>query len=88
MLNKNNVLTGVLIALVFPVISFLVSSLLKTNFYVMNKPGLPYLIAIGLNLVLIRIFTRRDADLTAKGIMLTTFVFLIVVFMFVIRHVR
>ncbi|TWI97190.1 hypothetical protein JN11_03651 [Mucilaginibacter frigoritolerans] len=80
MLNKNNMPFGVLIGLIFPVMAFVAAYLLKYNVDLINRPALPYFIAIALNLVLIRIGSKRGSDQTVKGIMLATFVCMILVF--------
>jgi len=88
MLKKNSLFAGTLVGLILPVISIIVAYWLKTNIYLMNKPALPYFIAIGLNLVLIRICFKKDLDKTSRGIMLTTFVFMVLIFVFKLHHVR
>lgn len=76
---------GVLLALPFPAIAWLVASLLKNNVDLINKPALPYVFAIALNLLLLRFVVKKDLDKTARGIMLATFVFMVALFMFKIR---
>jgi uncharacterized protein YacL len=88
MLKKNSMLAGVLAALIFPVIAFVISFLLKNNVDIINRPGLPYFIAIALNLVLIRISFKKGLDHTAKGIMLATFVSMLLIFIFKIHPIR
>ena len=88
MLNKNSLLTGILAALIFPAIAFAAAWWLKTNIYIINKPALPYFIAIALNLILIRIGIRKGLDKTGRGIMLTTFVFMALIFFFKIHPIR
>jgi hypothetical protein len=88
MLKKNNMPFGILIGLVFPVMAFIVAYLLRYNVYIINKPGIPYFIAIALNLVLIRIGSKKELDQTIKGIMLATFVCMIIVFLFKIHPIR
>jgi hypothetical protein len=88
MLNKNNMLTGILAALIFPAIACVMAYLLKNNLYLINKPALPYFIAIALNLVLLRIGYKNGADKTVRGIILATFVFMVLVFIFKIHPIR
>ncbi|OOQ60034.1 hypothetical protein BC343_27285 [Mucilaginibacter pedocola] len=52
---------------------------------IMNKPAVPYLLAIVLNLVLLRYFFRKDMQELVKGIMMATFAFMLIVFIFKIR---
>jgi len=88
MLQKNSLATGILLALIFPAIAFLVSYLLKNNVDIINRPALPYFIAIALNLVLLRICYKKGADKTVRGIMLSTFVFMALVFIFKVNPLR
>jgi hypothetical protein len=80
MLKTNSVYTGILAAFIFPAISVYVTYLLRYTTAIINKPLLPYLGAIALNLIAIRILMRKELDQTARGIMLTTFVFMLIVF--------
>ena len=88
MLNKNNMLAGFLIALIFPVIAFLTAYLLKYNAKIINRPALPYFIAIALNLILLRFQLKKELNQTGKGIMLATFIFMLIVFIFKIHPIR
>ena len=88
MLNKNSMLTGILAALIFPGLAFVTSYLLKNNFYIINKPAVPYFIAIGINLVLIRICLKKDMDKTGRGIMLATFISMLLIFIFKFHPIR
>ncbi len=71
---------GLLAALIFPVSAFAVKYLLKNNIFILNKPAVPYLVAIALNLILIRFCVQKDMEKTARGIMLATFLVLVLVF--------
>ena len=82
MLNKNNLSAGVLIGLVLPALSGLVFELLYKNVVLMGKRGMPYVIVIFINLVILRYFARKHNEKTAMGIMLVTFVFALLVFIF------
>ena len=75
-------LTGALIALVFPALSLGAAYLLRFDATIINRPALPYLIAIALNLLVLRYFLKKDAGETAKGIIIATFVFMLLVFIF------
>jgi hypothetical protein len=87
MLNKNSFITGILAALIFPAIALAVAYLLKTNVDIINRPALPYFIAIALNLIMIRIILKKELDQTARGIMLATFIIMLLVFLFKV-HLR
>ncbi len=71
---------GLLAALIFPVSAFAVKYLLKNNIFILNKPAVPYLVAIALNLILIRFCVQKDMEKTARGIMLATFAVMVLVF--------
>jgi len=82
MLKKNNLLTGTLLGLILPVLSGIAFELLFTNVWLFGKKGMPYIIVILLNLLLLRYFAKKDDDKTMQGIMLVTFVFAVLVFLF------
>ncbi|HEY4324366.1 MAG TPA: hypothetical protein VGN20_10275 [Mucilaginibacter sp.] len=75
----NNVIYGVLIGLIFPVIALIAEFLLKANTYLINRPAVPYFVAIAFNLIMLRIFLKRDVGKTLRGIMLVTFIFMLFV---------
>jgi hypothetical protein len=81
MFNKNSYVTGVLIALVFPAASLIAAYLLKDNILLLNKPALPYLVAVVLNLIMMRLLAKKDTVKTVKGIMVITFIFMLVAFL-------
>jgi hypothetical protein len=88
MLKRNSFATGALIGLVLPVVAFIISDLFKTNAYLVNKTALPYFAAVGLNLVLMRISFTKGGDATTKGIMLATFLIMLVIFIFKISPIK
>jgi hypothetical protein len=83
MFNKNNIAAGLLAGFIPPVIAWLVFEyLLHNNALIMNKPGVQYLIAVGLNLLLLRYTIKNHLGETAKGIMIVTFAVMIAAFIF------
>lgn len=82
MLNKNNIATGVLIGLILPVLSGVVFELLVKNVVLFGKRGMPYLIVVFINLVILRYFAHKHNEKTAMGLMLVTFVFAVLVYLF------
>ena len=62
MFKKNNLFLGILYGCAFPVIAWLVFSLLLKNSSFLDKPAAPYLIAIGLNLILLRFSAKAYLD--------------------------
>lgn len=81
-------LTGIFAALVFPAIAFITAYLLRYSADIINRPALPYFIAIAINLVLIRISLKKGLNDTAKGIMLATFVCMVFVILFKVHPIR
>jgi hypothetical protein len=88
MLKQNSILVGICMALVFPAIAFVAAHFLAESTLVMNKPALPYLVAIALNLILMRILSKKDMVNTVKGIMIATFTFMLLVLLIVIHPFR
>ena len=83
MLKKDSYLTGIWLAIPLPAAAYLLASyLLKNNFYILNKPALPYLVAIALNLIMMRLFAGNGHVKTVKGIFIATFLLTIALFMF------
>jgi len=82
MFKKNNLFLGILYGCAFPVIAWLVFSLLLKNSSFLDKPAAPYLIAIGLNLILLRFSAKAYLDKTSSGIMIATFACTLLVFVF------
>jgi uncharacterized membrane protein len=89
MLKNNNILTGFLYGSVLPGISlFIFLYLLKGSFLIFNKPGIPYLIAIALNLFIIRYCFKEGKDNIGTGMILITFVFTAAVFLLKLQPIR
>ena len=79
MFKQNNILFGVILGFIAPVIALLVKYQLKGNLYLVNKPLMPYFIAIAINLVLVRVLHKKELDKTGRGIMLGTFTAMLLV---------
>lgn len=83
MFNRNSTLLGIGLAALPPLVLWLIFVIfLKNDAIIMDKPAIPYLIAIGLNLVMLRYFARKHFDLTSRGIMMTTFVCILLIAIF------
>lgn len=75
MMKGNNFVLGVAIGLLFPMVSYLLTTYTELQQVVApGKPAAIYLVAGLGNLLLLRYFYRNDGERTAKGIMLTTFI--------------
>jgi hypothetical protein len=88
MLKINSPAAGILVALIFPALAWLTEYLLKNNIYIINKPALPYFIAIALNLILVRISLKKGFGQAGRGLMLATFVLMALIFIFKIHPLR
>lgn len=67
--------------LIPPVLAWLIFAVwLKNDGMMMDKPAMPYLIAIGINLVLLRFSARAYLDKTSNGIMIATFACTLLIF--------
>ena len=73
MFNKNNIGYGILLGFICPIIAIFFKYLLKDNLYLINKPLMPFFIAIAINLILVRVLHKKELDKTSRGIMLGTF---------------
>lgn len=81
MFKKNNLFLGIIYGLIVPVLAWLVFAvILKNETVILNKPVTPYLIAIGINLVMLRFSARAYTDKTSTGIMIATFVCTLLIF--------
>jgi hypothetical protein len=81
-MKKNNLLTGILIGLALPVLAGIVFELFYRNVRLFGKLGMPYVVVVLLNLLMVRYTAKKDRDKTMQGIMLVTFAFAVWVFMF------
>lgn len=80
MFNKNSYLTGALAALIFPAIAWGAAYYFRYTAEVINRPALPYLVAVALNLLAMRFIFKYRFDKTGKAMMATTFIIMIAVF--------
>ncbi|RYY26240.1 MAG: hypothetical protein EOP41_04685 [Sphingobacteriaceae bacterium] len=82
---KNNIVIGVLIGLMLPLLAYFLADVIFKDQIFPAKPGALYLITVGLNLVLMRILYKAKIDKTAIGILLVCFFVLILTFIFKIK---
>jgi len=83
MFQKNSILFGFVLGLILPGLALLIFNVLYKDVVILGKPAIPYLVALGLNLIGMRICYKKDADQTGRGIMISTFIgmlLLVVVF--------
>jgi hypothetical protein len=85
---KDSLLTGILLALPLLACSLVAGYLLRNQTILYNKPALPYLVAIALNMLLMRFLSLRDRLKTVRGMMIATFAFMFLIFLFKIHPFR
>ena len=79
-------LTGFVLGLIAPGIALLLFNVLYTDVVLFNKPAIPYLVALALNLIIIRTCYKKNADQAGRGVMLSTFIcMLLLVFVFKVK---
>lgn len=85
MLNRNSMVAGFLLGCIMPAIAYVVFNVLYKNVTLLHKPALPYLVAIGLNLIIIRFCYKKDVPDTGKGVILATFISMIIFVVFKVK---
>ncbi len=86
MLKKDSYLTGILLAIPLPAAAFVLATyVLQDTMLISNKPALPYLAAIALNLIMMRLFSANGMVKTVKGIFIATFLITIALFILKLR---
>jgi flagellar biosynthesis protein FlhB len=86
MLKKDSYLTGILLAIPLPAAAFVLATyVLQDSMLLSNKPALPYLTAIALNLIMMRLFSANGMVKTVKGIFIATFLITIALFILKLR---
>jgi len=85
MLKRNNFIIGLLAGLVLPALAWFFFGCLFPAWVFMDKPLIPYFVAIGLNLLFIRLCYTKDAGNTATGVMIATFIIMLVLFAYKIK---
>ncbi|QJD94582.1 hypothetical protein HH214_01170 [Mucilaginibacter robiniae] len=82
---KNNLLTGLISGLIIPAIAWVIFDYKFPEFQIQHKPAVPYLIALALNLFIIRYCYKNGTEQTGKGVMLSTFVCMLLITIFKIK---
>ncbi|RFZ90127.1 hypothetical protein D0C36_23085 [Mucilaginibacter conchicola] len=86
MFNRNNTIIGVILGCLPPLLLWLIFVIfLKNDAIIMDKPAIPYLIAIAMNLLMLRYCARKHFDLTSRGIMIATFACMLLIAIFKFR---
>lgn len=74
MLNKDNVWFGTALGLILPGIAFIIVELLKKNISVLKSADLLYIGCVALNLFIVKYYSKRYMEATARGIIGSTFI--------------
>jgi hypothetical protein len=83
MVKKNNVIIGFLAGLVLPALTWIIFGyVLKNQVIINNKPLIPYLIALALNLFAAKYLFKKGADQSGAGILLSAFVVMMFAYYF------
>ena len=82
---KNNVAVGALVGLILPLLAYFIAEVLFRDQIFPDKPGVPYLIAVGVNLILLKSTYKAHADKAGSGLLVVTFVVLLLAFAFKIK---
>jgi len=82
---KNNIVIGVLLGSILPLLAWLLSEVFFKGVLIENKPGVPYLIAVGINLILLKFTYKANADKAGIGLFIVTFIVLLLVFILKIK---
>lgn len=80
MAQKMQFATGLLSGLVLPAITWLIFDSMFKNLVLFNKPAIPYLISIAINLLVLRYFIRHGKEYAGYGLMTTTLAVALVIF--------
>ncbi|MGZ3967892.1 MAG: hypothetical protein ACXVJC_23180 [Mucilaginibacter sp.] len=76
-------ITGLIAGLLLPGFTwFIFGYLLKNHFVIRDKPLIPYLVALALNLLAIKILFKKGVDQTGSGMILSTFAAMLICYFF------
>jgi hypothetical protein len=82
---KNNIVTGIVAGMILPAVAWVLFGYIFKDAVFMNKPGIPYLVAVAINLVGVRYGFRNDMDKTATGLIAASFIVTSLVFLLKIQ---
>lgn len=80
---RNNMILGTALGVIFPLLAYLATTFtsIQTSLFV-HKPIALYIIAATINLIAVRFFYRNGKEATANGVVLATFLAMIVLIVF------
>lgn len=82
MLKKNNLLLGILLGAMTPIIAFLLDEYTPLGARFVDKPLTLYAIGGAVNLLMVRYYYKQQASKTGGGIMGITFIGLLLILYF------
>lgn len=82
---KNNIAVGMLLGLILPLSAWIFSDVFLQREIIADKPGVLYLIAVAINLMLIKFTYKTNADKAGIGLLIITFTAVILTFVFKIK---
>ncbi len=89
MLKKNNIITGLFAGLIFPGLTWLAFGfILKNKVVISGKPAIPYLLAILINLFIIKYLFKKGDDQTGQGFIISTFIAMLAVILIQLGYLR
>ena len=80
MSKKVQFVTGLLSGSVFPGIMWLFFNVWFKNAVLLNKPAIPYLASVAINLFILRYFIRNEKETAGYGVIVPTLVVMVAIF--------
>lgn len=74
-----------LLGLIAPLLAWLFSEVFFQREMIADKPGVPYLIAVAINLILLKYVYKANADKAGNGLLIVTFIAVLLTFIFKIK---
>lgn len=74
-----------LIGLILPLSAYFIADVLLKNATIAGKPGVPYLIAVAINLIFLKYIYKAGSDKAGTGLLVITFIILLLTFTFKIK---
>lgn len=85
MFEKDNLLTGIVVGAILPLLTFALFELLKTQVILYAKDSFLQILCIGANALIFRYFIKKEKDNMAKGVLLVTFIYAFIFFFMYVK---
>lgn len=85
MVKRNNFYIGIALGACLPALAVVLVELIELENRLSMRESTMYLVCIALNALLFRYYFKKEKDLTAKGVLLTTFIYAIIFFFYKMR---